>query len=60
MPRSWWQRRLEDLAEEIRAGSYFVPAEDIAAAILFGRPKWGDNPELVDEASQSGIRSPVG
>lgn len=60
MSRSWWQRRLDDLSEEIRAGSYFVPAEDIAAAILFGRPKWGDNPELVELSQLDGIRSTVG
>lgn len=48
---SWWQRRLDDLAREIKAGRYFVPAEEIAAAILFGRPKWGDNPELVAESA---------
>ncbi len=47
--RSWWERRLEDLAREIEAGEYFVPAEDIAEAILWGRPKWGDNPELAAE-----------
>ena len=49
---SWWQRRLDELAQEIRAGSYFVPAEEIAAAILFGRPKWGENPELAKRSNQ--------
>ncbi len=49
---SWWQRRLDELAQEIKAGSYFVPAEEIAAAILFGRPKWGDNPELVAKSTE--------
>lgn len=48
-PRTWWERRLDDLARRIEAGDYFVPAEEIAAAILFGRPKWGDNPELTSE-----------
>ena len=47
---TWWQRRLDDLAREIEAGDYYVPAEEIAAAILFGRPKWGDNPGLVAES----------
>ena len=49
---TWWQRRLDDLAREIEAGDYFVPAEEIAAAILFGRPKWGDNPDLVADTSR--------
>jgi hypothetical protein len=47
--RSWWQSRLDDLSERIEAGDYFVPAEEIAAAILFGRPKWGENPELIGD-----------
>jgi hypothetical protein len=50
---SWWQRRLDDLSLEIKAGRYFVPAEEIAAAILFGRPKWGDNPDLVEKTPPS-------
>ena len=54
--RSWWERRLEDLAREIEAGVYFVPAEEIAEAILFGRPKWGDNPELVAEPAGASYR----
>lgn len=41
---TWWNRRLSDLADRISNGDYWVPAEDIAHAILFGRPKWGDNP----------------
>lgn len=41
---TWWNRRLNDLADRIAAGEYWVDAEDIAHAILFGRPKWGDNP----------------
>ena len=48
---SWWQLRLNDLAREIEAGRYAVPAEEIAAAILFGRPKWGENPDLVGGTS---------
>ena len=44
---SWWQARLDGLAREIEAGEYYVPADEIAAAILFGRPKWGKNPETV-------------
>jgi len=47
--QTWWQRRLDDLSRTIADGEYFVSAEEIAAAILFGRPKWGDDPELVDE-----------
>lgn len=45
--QTWWQTRLDDLARQIEAGEYFVPADEIAAAILFGRPKWGDNPDSV-------------
>ncbi len=41
---TWWQRRIAELSRLIEAGEYFVPADDVAAAILFGRPKWGDNP----------------
>ncbi len=58
--RTWWERRLEDLAREIEAGVYFVPAEDIAEAILFGRPKWGDNPELVAEPAALTYRRVAG
>ena len=36
------QERLEGLALLIGEGSYFVPAIEIANAILFGRPKWGN------------------
>lgn len=35
--------RLEELARLIAEGSYFVPAIDIAHAILYGRPKWGNH-----------------
>ena len=49
--RSWWQRRLDDLTRQIEAGEYYVPAEEIASAILFGRPKWGDNPETAGRPS---------
>jgi anti-sigma28 factor (negative regulator of flagellin synthesis) len=35
------EERLEELARLIAQGEYFIPAIDIAHAILFGRPKWG-------------------
>ena len=35
------EERLEELSRLIAEGEYFVPALDIAHAILFGRPKWG-------------------
>jgi hypothetical protein len=55
---TWWERRLQDLAEQIAAGRYSVPAEDVAAAILFGRPKWGDDPVGVpfDEKAEAPAR----
>lgn len=34
--------RLAELARLIADGSYQVPAIEIAHAILFGRPKWGN------------------
>jgi hypothetical protein len=34
--------RIEELAKLIAEDSYFVPAIDIAHAILHGRPKWGN------------------
>jgi predicted transcriptional regulator len=58
---SWWQSRLDRLAREIEAGDYFVPAEEVAAAILFGRPKWGENPEATeDDSTTSSSRWSVG
>ncbi len=51
-PSSWWSRRLADLAERIANNDYFVPAEDIAHAILFGRPKWGENPITVGRVQE--------
>ncbi len=45
---TWWRRRVADLAHQVKAGTYWVPAEDIAHAMLYGRPKWGDDPVLVD------------
>ena len=35
--------RLEELTRLIEEGKYFVPAIDIAHAILHGRPKWGNH-----------------
>ena len=35
------QERLEELSRLIAKGEYFVPALDVAHAILHGRPKWG-------------------
>jgi anti-sigma28 factor (negative regulator of flagellin synthesis) len=36
------RERIEELARLIAEGKYFVPAIDIAHAILHGRPKWGN------------------
>ena len=44
--RPWRERRIAHLVEQIEAGTYSVPAIDVAHAILFGRPKWGDDPRL--------------
>ncbi len=32
------------LAAQVAAGNYSVPSIDVAHAILFGRPKWGEDP----------------
>lgn len=59
---TWWTRRLSELAERIAADDYWIPAEDIAHAILFGRPKWGDNPipvgSIRDEELSNAGRQP--
>ena len=36
------RERLEVLSRLIAEGRYVVPALDIAHAILYGRPKWGN------------------
>ena len=36
------RERVEELSRLIEEGKYFVPAIDIAHAILHGRPKWGN------------------
>ena len=36
------RERLEELSRLIAEGKYTVPAIDIAHAILYGRPKWGN------------------
>jgi hypothetical protein len=43
------QRRIAELAARVYAGDYLVPAEEVADAILRGRPKWGEN--FVEAAS---------
>lgn len=43
------QRRVAELAELVKTGEYHVPAEEVAEAILRGRPKWGEN--FVEAAS---------
>ena len=49
---TWWSRRLVQLSERIADDDYWVPAEDIAHAILFGRPKWGDNPITIGRVQE--------
>ncbi len=49
---TWRQRRLVELARAVQAGEYSVPAEEVATAILMGRPKWGDDPQTVDSQSE--------
>lgn len=44
--RTWREKRIAYLVEQIEAGTYSVPALDVAHAILHGRPKWGDDPRL--------------
>ena len=41
------RRRVERLRQEVEAGTYSIPAEEIAWCILFGRPKWGE--ALIDD-----------
>ena len=36
------RERIEELSRLIAEGEYYVPAIDIAHAILHGRPKWGN------------------
>lgn len=43
------RRRITELAARVHAGEYYVPAEEVADAILRGRPKWGEN--FVEAAS---------
>ena len=52
---TWWSRRLAELSERIADNDYWVPAEDIAHAILFGRPKWGDNPITVGRVQEEDL-----
>jgi hypothetical protein len=42
--QTWRERRVAHLAALVAAGEYSVPPIDVAHAILFGRPKWGDDP----------------
>lgn len=44
---SWRQRRIMHLARLVAAGRYDVPPVEVAHAILYGRPRWGDNPKIM-------------
>ena len=46
--RTWREKRIAHLVEQIESGTYSVPAIDVAHAILHGRPKWGDDPKIAD------------
>ena len=42
---AYWEarkRRVARLREQVNAGHYHKPAEWVAEAILWGRPKWGE------------------
>ena len=59
---TWRERRLLQIADRVNRGDYDVPPIEVAHAILFGRPRWGDNPRMVDreqEQAQLGIRIDV-
>ncbi len=45
-PTTWRERRVAHLARRVAEGSYDIPAIEVAHAILFGRPRWGDNPQI--------------
>jgi hypothetical protein len=52
---TWRERRVLQIAERVAQGDYDVPPIEVAHAILFGRPRWGDNPRMLD---RDGIDGP--
>lgn len=49
---TWWRRHVIEITEKVRYGTYWVSAEDIADAMIYGRPKWGDDPVFLDESDE--------
>ncbi len=43
---TWRERRIRYLAQQVAEGSYDIAPIEVAHAILFGRPRWGENPQV--------------
>ena len=55
---TWRKRRVAHLADQVAAGEYSVAPLDVAHAILFGRPKWGDDPLVALSAVDTLVKLP--